>query len=70
MSAGVAKGAINDATRELMTSWERVREDWRDGKADEFGKQYLTGLGEDTSRVVRVLGELEKLISKVHADCE
>ncbi|BCX48936.1 hypothetical protein HAHE_28440 [Haloferula helveola] len=66
----MAKGAVNDATRELMARWERVRETWRDAKADEFGREYLSGLGEDISRAVRVIDELERLISRVHADCE
>ena len=70
MSAGAAKGAMNDSTRELMVAWERVRETWRDGKADEFGRTYLAGLGEDVSRAVRVMDELERLFSKIHADCE
>lgn len=70
MSAGAAKGAVNDATRELMAQWERVRETWRDGKSDEFGKNYLSGLGEETSRALRVIDELERLFAKIHADCE
>ncbi|MEP4078532.1 hypothetical protein [Haloferula sp.] len=61
---------MNDATRELMVQWERVRETWRDGKADEFGKTYLVGLGEEVSRAVRVVDEMERLFSKIHADCE
>lgn len=70
MSAGASKGAINDATRELMARWDRVRESWRDTKSDEFGKDYLGGLGEETSRALRVIDELERLFSKIHADCE
>lgn len=70
MSAGAAKGTMNDATRELMAQWERVRETWRDGKADEFGRTYLSGLGEDVSRAIRVVDEIERLFSKIHADCE
>ena len=70
MSAGAAKGTLNDATRELMAQWERVRESWRDGKSDEFARDYLGGLGEETSRALRVIDELERLFSRIHADCE
>ena len=70
MNTGAAKGAMNDSTRELMAQWERVRETWRDGKADEFDRTYLVGLGEDVSRAVRVMDEIERLFSKIHADCE
>lgn len=71
MSAvAAAKGTINDATRELMARWERVRETWRDAKAGEFAKTYLAGLGEETSRALRVIDEMERLFAKIHADCE
>lgn len=69
-STGAAKGAINDATRELHARWDRVREHWRDAKAAEFSKNHLAGLGEDASRALRVIDDLERLISKIHADCE
>jgi len=69
-AASAAKGTVNDATRELMVAWERVRERWRDAKAGEFSKAYLSGLGEDASRALRVMDELERLIAKIHADCE
>ena len=69
-AASAAKGTLNDATRELMARWERVRESWRDAKADEFAATYLSGLGEDASRALRVIDELERLIAKIHADCE
>ncbi len=69
-AASAAKGTINDATRELMAEWDRVRESWRDAKAAEFSKTYLSGLGEEVSRALRVIDELERLIARIHADCE
>lgn len=70
MSAGAAKGALTDATRELLLRWEQVRESWRDAKADEFGRDYLDGLADEVARSVRVIDELERLLRKIHADCE
>ncbi|MCU0794822.1 MAG: hypothetical protein MUF31_02700 [Akkermansiaceae bacterium] len=71
MSAvGAAKGTVNDATRELLAKWERARESWRDAKADEFGRTYLSGLGEEISRALRVMDELERCLGKIHEDCE
>ncbi len=70
MSAGTSKGALNDGTRELLLRWERVRESWRDGNADAFGRDYLDGLGDEVTRAVRVIEELERLLNRIHADCE
>jgi hypothetical protein len=47
-----------------------VREHWRDAKAAEFSQTYLSGLAEDTSRALRVIDELERLIARIHDDCE
>lgn len=69
-ATGAAKGIINDATRELQARWDQVREHWRDAKAAEFSKTHLSGLAEDTSRALRVIDELERLIGRIHADCE
>lgn len=69
-SAGAAKSAIHEATRELMVHWHEVRERWRDAKAADFSKEHLSGLGEDAARALRVIDELERLIAKIHADCE
>lgn len=70
MSAGAAKGMLNEGTRELLARWERVRESWRDSKADDFGREYLAGLGDEVTRAVRVIDELERVLRKIHADCE
>lgn len=71
MSAtGAAAATIQESTRELMVRWHEVREKWRDAKAREFSETYLTGLGEDTARAVKVIQDIERLFAKIHADCE
>ena len=75
MSAGTSKGALNDGTRELLLRWEQVRESWRDGNADAFGRDYLDGLGDGhfdavAENLVATLKELnvpQELIDEVVA---
>ncbi|GAA5483876.1 hypothetical protein [Haloferula sargassicola] len=69
-ASGAAAATIREATRELMASWHRVRETWRDAKAEEFAAAHLKDLGDEAGRAVKVIADIERLISKIHADCE
>ncbi len=69
-AAGAAASTIREATRDLITSWHRVRESWRDAKADQFAAAHLDGLADEAARATKVIADIERLISKIHADCE
>ena len=58
------------ATRELARKWEHTRQFWRDAKADEFERQFLSDLLSDVERSIPILEELDKLISTVRRECE
>ncbi|MBB5351542.1 UV DNA damage repair endonuclease [Haloferula luteola] len=68
--AGASAAVVRDATRELMVRWQAVRESWKDAKAEEFASHFLDGLPEEADRAIRVMADLERLISKIHGDCE
>jgi DNA anti-recombination protein RmuC len=70
MSAGGSRGLLTLATRQLMARWEETRHSWRDQKAAEFHTLYLDELTQCLSPTLKVLEDLEKLLEKVHADCE
>ncbi len=70
MSLGAAKSLLNDANRELFARWEEARRSWRDAKAVEFEKDYLAGLPQAVASATRVIEEIDRLLSKIHADCE
>lgn len=69
-AAGSAGASLQEATRELMVRWQQVRETWRDAKAQEFAAKHLAELGEETARALKVINDIERLFSKIHADCE
>lgn len=70
MSAGGSRGLLTLATRQLMARWEETRLSWRDQKAAEFQATYLDEVLQCLSPTLRVMEDLEKLLEKVHADCE
>ncbi len=70
MSAGGSRGLLTLATRQLMARWEETRHSWRDQKAAEFEAEYLGELSQCLSPTLKVLEELEKMLEKIHADCQ
>ncbi len=70
MSAGGSRGLLTLATRQLMAQWEETRHSWRDQKAAEFESQYLAELSQGLSSTLKILEDLERLLEKIHADCE
>lgn len=70
MSASGSKAMLLDATRQLQARWAETRVKWRDHKAADFEDQYLSSLSADVHHALRVIDELDKLLQKIHADCE
>lgn len=70
MSTAGSRGQLTMATRQLMSRWEETRESWRDQKAAAFGDLYLSEVRDTVSTALRALEELERILEKVHADCE
>lgn len=70
MSHSDSKGRLTAATRLLQTQWEEARQSWRDRKAQEFQESYLAELDSSVSATLKVMEELERLLQKVHADCD
>lgn len=61
---------LSMATRQLRERWEETRNSWRDQKAVDFEEAYLSELTESVNGAIRVMEELDKLMEKIHADCE
>lgn len=70
MSMSGSKGLLTLATRNLQARWGETRFSWRDRKAQEFDEMYLSDLVHSVNSALRVIDELDKLLEKVHADCE
>ena len=65
-----SKGLLTLATRQVQARWGETRYSWRDSKAQEFDEMYLAELMVSVNSAFRVIDELDKLLEKVHADCD
>lgn len=70
MSASASRGLLTMATRNLQAQWGELRGSWRDQKAAEFEQQYLAELSNTVNGALRALEDLDKVLHKIHADCE
>ncbi len=70
MSMAGSRGLLTMATRQLMGRWEETRDSWRDQKAADFEALYLSEMKDTVNTALRALEEIDRLLEKVHADCE
>lgn len=57
-------------TRELRTEWEQTKHYWNDAKSREFEKRFLDELLGGVSQTVTHIETLERVLAKIHTDCE
>lgn len=70
MSVGGPKANLADATRELLGRWHETKYSWRDRKAKDLDEQYFAELGDLVTAATHVINEIDKILNKIHADCE
>ena len=70
MSMAGSRGLLTMATRQLMGRWEETCNSWRDQKAADFEALYLSEVKDTVNAALRALEEIDRLLEKVHADCE
>lgn len=70
MSASASRGLLALATRQLQERWAETRHAWRDQKAADFDDLYLAELAHSVNAALRVLEDLDKLLERIHADCD
>lgn len=70
MSASGSRAMLQMATRQLWERWLEARNSWRDQKAADFEEAYLGELRASVNGAIRVMEEMDKLLEKIHGDCE
>ena len=70
MSASASRAQLTAATRQLQAEWSELRGSWRDQKAAEFEDLYLADLSDMVNSAARAIEDLDKVLQKIHADCE
>ena len=57
-------------TKALSQQWQQTKDCWKDAKCEEFERKYMQELMASVDRAVTVMGQLDKLVTKIRKDCE
>lgn len=70
MSVNASRTRLAALTKELIVSWHRTRDRWRDAKCEEFRQRYMDELVESVNTSLSVLDKLDKALNRIRKDCE
>ena len=70
MSARASAVKLTKSTKVFMQSWDQVKGYWSDGRQREFEKEYIESLPDDVSAAIRVIEEIDKILTRARRDCE
>jgi len=65
-----AQNRLMGLTKELRVEWENTKHYWNDAKSQEFEKKYLEELFAAVNHAITNIDSLERLLKKIHADCD
>ena len=70
MSLGSSRSRLLALTKELLLKWGETREQWKDAKSQEFGREYMEQLLLHVEKAVSICDRLDRIINKARNDCE
>jgi hypothetical protein len=70
MSLAGAKSRLAGTTKDIWLQWDETRKAWRDAKAEEFEKEFLSELFHGVDRTITVMEKLDELLARIKKDCE
>ena len=65
-----AQNRLTGLTKELRAEWEQTKHYWNDAKSAEFEKRFLADLFTSVNQTVNHIDTLERLLTKIHDDCD
>ncbi len=68
--SNAASANLESSTRDLLTAWAHSREQWRDGKSQQFGQTFIEPLPEIVAQAREAMNQLDAILKKIKHDCE
>jgi len=65
-----SKNQLMGLTKALRAEWEQTKQYWNDAKSLEFEQRFLNDLLAGVNQAIANIDTLERVITKVRADCE
>ena len=70
MSMKGCAGKLGKSTKQLLGSWDEAKHSWRDAKSREFEEKYIAPLPTAVESAMKVMMELDKVLTRIRNDCE
>jgi hypothetical protein len=69
MSTADSRAKLVQATKKLLSDWQRVREAWRDDNCVQFDKKYVAPLEASIRAATVAMERIASLIDRAEYDC-
>lgn len=69
MSVQTAQGRLNEAAKDLLATWQRVRPSWRDRVAQTFEEQFIADLEQQVRRATTAMSGLAETLHRARSEC-
>jgi hypothetical protein len=70
MNLNGSKSRIAGLAKELSIRWDNTTTYWRDPRAAEFGRRYMTELSPRVNQAVAALEKLDEISQRIKKECE
>jgi len=70
MSTADSRAKLVQASKKLLSDWQRVREVWRDQNCVQFDKQVVASLESSIRAAVVAMERMAALLEKAEQDCQ
>ena len=68
--SNAASAKLEVSIRDLLVAWAHSREQWRDGKSQQFGHTFIEPLPEVVAQGREAMNQLDSILRKIKNDCE
>lgn len=70
MSTADSRAKLVQASKKLLSDWQRAKAAWRDQNCRQFEKKYVAPLESDIRAAVMAMERIAALIDKAQHDCQ
>ena len=70
MNLAANRSQLMHLGRDIALKWAETRQQWKDEKAREFERKYMSELDAQVDKAAAVIEKLDVILTKARRDCE
>ena len=64
------RAALGKSVKELLMHWSETKQQWNDGTAIRFEKDFIVSTEADAKMAVNAMDQMTAILSRIRHDCE